>query len=183
MSGVLTFADIHVKARQLSLETLAAELDPEALAADTAELFYNLPEHTQEGVWRALRRGCDDLNDFLNEGFTGDISAPGKHRGSEVHSLRPLGNDPLRAIPLPVVFEILTGRVPRSGMVRCPLPDHDDREPSCHVGDELFFCHGCGAGGSAIDLGAHLYGIESRGHGYFEIRRRLAEDLLGREAA
>lgn len=179
MTGVLTFADVHLKARQLSLETLGRERDPGALGTTTAELFYNLPEQAQEGVWRALRRGCDHPNNFLNEGFTG-ISAP----GGEVRSLRPLGDDdPLRAIPLPVVFEILTGRVPRSGMVRCPLPDHDDWEPSCHVGDELFFCHGCRAGGSAIDLGAELYGIQPRGHGYFEIRRRLAGDLLGREAA
>jgi len=38
-------------------------------------------------------------------------------------------------------------------------------------------------GGSAIDLAAHLYGLEPRGAGFFEIRRRLALDLLGREEA
>jgi hypothetical protein len=87
--------------------------------------------------------------------------------------------DPIRAVPLPAAFEILTGEaVPRSGMVRCPSADHEDRTPSCHVEDEVFFCHGCCRGGSLIDLGALLWEIEPRGAGYHEIRRRLEAELL-----
>ena len=87
--------------------------------------------------------------------------------------------DPIRAVPLPAAFEILTGEaVPRSGMVRCPSADHEDRTPSCHVEDEVFFCHGCCRGGSLIDLGALLWEIEPRGAGYREIRRRLEAELV-----
>jgi hypothetical protein len=35
----------------------------------------------------------------------------------------------------------------------------------------------CGAGGSIIDVGSAVYGLEPRGHGYREIRRRLVADL------
>ena len=41
---------------------------------------------------------------------------------------------------------------------------------------------GCG-GGSIIDLGALLYGIEPRGRGFTDIRKRLAKDLLAASAA
>jgi hypothetical protein len=89
-------------------------------------------------------------------------------------------DDPVRSVPLPVAFEILLGEtVPRSGgMVRCPSPDHEDRSPSFRVGDELFHCFGCGRGGSVVDLGGLLWGIEPRGAGYFEICRRLEAELL-----
>ena len=87
--------------------------------------------------------------------------------------------DPIRAVPLPVAFEVLAGEgVPRSGMVRCPSADHEDKTPSCHVEDEVFFCHGCGRGGSLIDLGALLWNLEPRGAGYHEIRRRLEAELV-----
>jgi hypothetical protein len=79
-----------------------------------------------------------------------------------------------------MVFEILLGQtVPRSsGMVRCPLPGHEDRTPSCRVTSDVFYCFGCGRGGSVVDLAAELWGIEPRGAGYFEIRERLESELL-----
>jgi len=87
--------------------------------------------------------------------------------------------DPIRAVPLPVAIEVLVGEgVPRSGMVRCPSADHEDKRPSCHVEADVFYCHGCGRGGSIVDLGALLWKIEPRGAGYHEIRRRLEAELL-----
>jgi hypothetical protein len=78
-----------------------------------------------------------------------------------------------------VAFEILLGEtVPRSGMIRCPLPGHEDRVPSCRIGHELFHCFGCGRGGSIVDLAAELWGIEPRGAGYREICERLESELL-----
>jgi len=38
---------------------------------------------------------------------------------------------------------------------RCPMPDHHDRKPSCHVGGrrrDRWFCFSCGAGGNVIKL-------------------------------
>lgn len=94
------------------------------------------------------------------------------------------GDDPLQVIPAAEFIPALTGRqVARDGKVACPF--HDDRSPSLHAygADRGWACFGCGRGGTIIDFGAHLYGIEPRGAGFHEIRRRLAADLLGRVAA
>jgi hypothetical protein len=95
-------------------------------------------------------------------------------------------DDPLRGIEPTVYVAALTGQVVgRDGKIHCPFPDHEDSDPSFHVyptADEGVWCFGCGRGGSIIDLGEHLYGIEPRGAGYHEIRRRLAADLLGTAA-
>ena len=69
----------------------------------------------------------------------------------------------------------------RDGKAQCPWHGGgDERTPSLHCYDDGgFYCYGCGVGGSIIDLGARLYGLEPRGRGFHEIRRRLAADLLG----
>lgn len=89
-------------------------------------------------------------------------------------------DDPLHRITPPVYVEALTGRaVGRDGKIACPF--HEDRTPSLHAYPEPeqgFACYGCGAGGTIIDFGARLYGLEPRGREFHEIRRRLAEDLL-----
>ena len=98
------------------------------------------------------------------------------------------GDDPLLAIAPPMYVEMLTGReVGRDGKARCPFhADGGERTPSLHAyptPEEGWTCFaGCG-GGTIIDLGALLYGIEPRGTGYHAIRHRLAEALLGQEAA
>jgi DNA primase len=51
----------------------------------------------------------------------------------------------------------------RSFVVRCPLPDHQDRTPSCSMtqrdGRWLVCCHGCGFRGDGVDLLAALDGM------------------------
>lgn len=86
--------------------------------------------------------------------------------------------DPLQAIPPREYVQALTGvEVSSSGRARCVLPDHEDRTPSFHVYDDGWCCFGCNRGGTIIDFGAAWYGIEPRGSGYHEIRRRLLVDL------
>jgi hypothetical protein len=86
--------------------------------------------------------------------------------------------DPLKQIPPDVYVEALTGEeVPRNGLIRCPLPDHDERTASFQVLSSHWRCFGCGRGGGIIDLGAALYGLRPRGAGYHEIRRRVAAAL------
>jgi CHC2-type zinc finger protein/DNA primase RepB-like protein len=67
-------------------------------------------------------------------------------------------------------------------MVRCPFhANGQERTPSLHAWDDPadgWFCFGCERGGTIIDFGAELYGIAPRGVGYYDIRRRLAADLL-----
>jgi len=83
--------------------------------------------------------------------------------------------DPLRLVPPPVYFELLTGlRVGRSGKLRCMF--HDDRSPSLHVyrePDRGWYCFGCGRGGSIYDLAGLLSGRGTRGSDFSELRREL----------
>jgi hypothetical protein len=78
----------------------------------------------------------------------------------------------------------LTGQViGRDGKIACPF--HADRTPSLHVyetAEQGWACFGCDRGGTVIDFGTHLYGLEPRGRGYHEVRERLLADLLGRAA-
>jgi CHC2 zinc finger len=86
-------------------------------------------------------------------------------------------SDPLRSVPPPVYFELLTGlRVGPSGKLRCLF--HDDRSPSLHVYREPgrgWYCFGCGRGGSIYDLAALLSGRETRGPDFAKLRRELEE--------
>jgi hypothetical protein len=56
--------------------------------------------------------------------------------------------------------------------------DFAKRTASLHTTGNLWYCHGCGAGGSIYDFGALLYGIEPRKSGFDEIRVLLGRDLL-----
>lgn len=92
------------------------------------------------------------------------------------------GDDPLQRIAPAEYVARLTGReAGRDGKVCCPLPGHDDRTPSFQTyptPERGWSCFGCGKGGTIIDFGAALFGVEPRGAGYHEIRRRLAAELL-----
>jgi len=91
--------------------------------------------------------------------------------------------DVLHRVPPPVYYLALTGEpVPPSGRVHCPAPDHEDLNPSAVVYPEPgrgFFCFACGRGGDAITLAALLTGIEPRGDGYRQLRRYVADRILG----
>jgi len=89
-----------------------------------------------------------------------------------------LAADPLRAIPPPVYVRKLSGTdVPDAGgMVSCPLPDHEDPEPSCQVfgePDRGWYCYGCQRGGSIYDFAAPLLGRQTSGGDFLALRREL----------
>lgn len=87
-------------------------------------------------------------------------------------------NDPLEQIPAETYFHLLAGLEPdRTGKVKCPIPDHPDRTPSCHLYERDWTCYGCGRGGTIYHLAGHLWGLEPRGDGFKEIRRRLQAEL------
>jgi hypothetical protein len=92
-------------------------------------------------------------------------------------------NDPLHAIPSREYIPALLGvELSRDSKVSCPWHGRDSN-PSlhCYDGDGGWCCYGCEPrrGGDIISFGSYLYGIEARGKGFFDIRRRLAADLLG----
>jgi RepB DNA-primase from phage plasmid len=69
--------------------------------------------------------------------------------------------DDARRVPPSVYFRLLAGvGVPeRGGDVRCPLPDHDEQNPSCRVyptPEQGWVCFGCQRGGSIYDLASLL---------------------------
>jgi len=125
------------------------------------------------------------------EEVAGHLPDPEPNRPAPRRLTPPLvarGDDPLLAIVPPMYVELLTGReVGRDGKARCPFhADGGERTPSLHAyptPEEGWTCFGGCGGGSIIDLGALLYGIQPRGRGYHEVRRRLAAALLGQEAA
>ena len=57
--------------------------------------------------------------------------------------------------------------VTNSGKVNCPF--HHDRNPSCQIYDDGFYCFGCGKGGSAID-----YVMLKEGVSFWEAFKTLA---------
>jgi hypothetical protein len=106
----------------------------------------------------------------------------GKAGGRKV--ARPVDHDdPYKRIAPAEYFRVLAGiEVPHSGFVRCPSPQHDDRTPSCMVGDDAeagFYCYGCGDGGAIYDLASLLEGGPTgsalRGEAFRAARRRVRE--------
>jgi hypothetical protein len=98
-----------------------------------------------------------------------------------------LARDEAARVPPPLYFRALAGReVPgRGGYVPCPLPDHDERFPSCMVyptAERGWRCFGCDRGGSIYDLASLLeggpWGRGLRGERFLEVKRRV-HDLLG----
>jgi len=118
---------------------------------------------------------------YTVEQVVGELADPVAERSARAPVPAPTAVDnPLATIPPPLYVELLTGgEVGRDGKVACLF--HDDRTPSLEVYAEPaggWYCFGCDRGGTIIDFGAALYGIEPRGPGYWEIRRRLEAELL-----
>ena len=63
-----------------------------------------------------------------------------------------------QAVPLELAFEFLELEWPTKGgahpSMLCPLPDHEDTDPSCMLYPltESWFCFGCNRGGDVIEL-------------------------------
>jgi hypothetical protein len=129
---------------------------------------------------------------YALEDVVGELADPVAERPPRrlqaVETFKGSTDDPLLTLPPAVYVEALTGQVVgRDGKVRCPL--HDDGTPSLHVYNSAeagWACFGCEAppgkvalGGDIYAFAARLYGLEPRGRGFHEIRKRLEADLLG----
>ena len=81
----------------------------------------------------------------------------------------------LEANPLDVILQQYGVQVPPGrGRValRCPLPGHEDQDPSftADLDKGLWHCFGCGRGGTVFDLVMHTEGVD-----FGEAFRKLAE--------
>ena len=136
-------------------------------------------------------RKYDPPRPVILERFTGELTsaaavtdhlppprlvAGGRARGREERR----SEDPLLGLEPRSYVEALIGlRVGRDGKVSCPF--HEDRTPSLHVYETPaggWYCYGCERGTSVYDLAAALWGLETRGAGFIELRRRLYELCL-----
>lgn len=111
----------------------------------------------------------------LSEGLPRPTPEPGRAppAGGRHHG------DPIRDLePAQYVSALLGVEVPRHRKVRCPF--HRDEHPSLHVypaADQGWFCFSCRRGGSAYDLAAALWGVDTRGAAFRSLRRRLTAEL------
>jgi hypothetical protein len=119
--------------------------------------------------------------------LVGDLPDPATHTPPRPrHSGK--NTDPYKRISPPEYFEKLAGIVVgRDGVVSCPAPDHEDRNPSCSVAtspDQGWCCHSgdCGARGAIYDLASVLlggpWGHELRGDAFKRARAYVA-DVFG----
>ncbi len=68
------------------------------------------------------------------------------------------------------------------GRCHCPLPQHNDSNPSATYKDNLWHCHACATGGDLITLASEVSGISTTGSDFFELARWIADRLMGRAA-
>ena len=112
----------------------------------------------------------------------GGLTDPRERRGRAMARARArvAVDDPYKGISAVEYFRRLAGvAVPRDGLVSCPSPDHEDRHPSCSVGDDVWCCFSSGAGGSIYDLASVLeggpYGQELRDEDFRRARAAVVE--------
>ena len=159
------------------------------------EAFFGLPEEHQARAWAELAAGCDRRNQYLRREPLdttlkplvfhppdwGPPPPPPPRPVKAACLARARAGDfsaALRAVPAREYVERLTGQeVGRSGFIRCPLPDHEDRTPSFKVNETGWRCFGCCAHGRVFELGAALYGLSTTGADFVELKATLAREM------
>ena len=121
----------------------------------------------------------DDLVGDLPDPEPVLVAAPKRRRAVE-------GRDVYKQISPLAYAELLGGlTADRRGYVRCPMPGHEDRHPSAHLGrsaEEGWYCFSCGAGGAIYDFASALLGgplrHELRGDAFLRARAYV-QDVFG----
>lgn len=143
-----------------------------------------------------------NVETFTVAEVVGELSDPPRaepQTADRAKPIRPAESDQLVSallvIPPVEYVERLTGRtVDRGGKATCPFhAGGQERTPSLHAypsPDQGWACFGCeppagkdALGGDLFDFAARLWSIEPRGRGFFELRDRLAGELLGETTA
>lgn len=122
---------------------------------------------------------------YRAEEIVGDLGDPPEPERAPrpASAVRGSRHDPLKAIPACEYVELLAGVVaPRDDVkICCPLPGHQDRIPSFHVGGPdpaAWHCFGaCDVGGGVYELAGHLWGasVPLRGDDFRAVRELLLE--------
>lgn len=162
---------------------------PTLAGHDRMLLFFDLPDVDRAAAWTRLGIWSADRHFVRGDLPLLDLQParpkPKPYRGrAGTETGRDVGwqrvTDGLSAIDAETYLEILVPESePSRGICRCPLPDHEDRHPSASYRDTGWYCHRCGTGGGVFQLGAALTGLDDRGPDFNDLRRWLAERLIG----
>lgn len=109
-----------------------------------------------------------------------DLPAPVSVPVPRARVVRVESDDDLLAIPPTTYVPALSGREPdRRGFVKCVSHGGgDERTPSLKVyatPERGWKCYGCGEGGSIYDFAALVWGMDTRGDQFIELKGRLRE--------
>jgi hypothetical protein len=130
--------------------------------------------------WRRLGAECRRSTDALCIGLGYGARDPMPEWNAR--PARPFRDDTLLEIePAVYVEKLARVIVPRSGLIRCPFPEHQDRNRSMKVYTEPergVWCFGCMRGGSIYDFAAALWGYGTRGDDFKALRKVIAEAML-----
>lgn len=164
--------------------TLASHLGGDLASVDAARSLR--PEGTLSHKHRPPARVdllhlAADLRYELAELLDGLTLAPSRTAAAAAERERAVRtelDELLLAIPTATYVRELTGLAPhRNGKVNCPF--HADATPSLQLNEDgTFCCYGCGAGGSLYEFAGQLWGLETEGRAFLELRTQLADLLL-----
>lgn len=143
-------------------------------------------------IWADLHRPPYDV-ETLVEGLV-DYKEPDRPKKQRFQRIRKSAGSPgwieqvvdiAAGTPPPEYYYRLTGLAVNQsgGLVSCPHPNHEDRNPSCHVFGEAgkgFYCFSCGATGNAFEMAAYLAGWNGgllRGSTFVDAARNVAQAL------
>ena len=161
---------------------LAIRLGGDLAATDAARVLRppTSKNHKHTPATRVQLLVLQPARRYQLEELTAGLADPSPPRQSTSPYSRAATSEPdrqLLAIPAATYVPALTGRQPnRAGKVCCPF--HDDGTPSLQLYEHGWYCFACRVGGSIYDLGALLFGIDTRGHQFLQLRERLATELL-----
>lgn len=115
--------------------------------------------HTGSGEYARISYFDPTLPRYNPKVLFGDLADPDSARAKAKRGLRRFTARQPGRFPSDVYFWRLAGiELPDRGNISCPNPAHPDEKPSCSVTDYVWYCHGCGAQGSEIDLWSLLNG-------------------------
>jgi hypothetical protein len=115
--------------------------------------------HTGSGEYARITYFDPTLPKYNPKILFGDLPDPSPARGKASRGVRRFTTSQRDRFPSDVYFWRLAGiELPARGNISCPNPAHPDEKPSCSVTDYVWYCHGCEAQGSEIDLWSILNG-------------------------
>jgi CHC2 zinc finger len=176
---------VSIQAAEAANRRLAAQLGADTGAVTNAATILRPPGtysfKTDPPTPVVLERLDDELTTlYAATAGIADDPTPAAAAGLATSTPRP-GEDPLRALDPAYYVSALTGQaVGRSRKISCPF--HEDRTPSFHVyehPEDGFYCFGCRRHGhTAYDLASALWGLQTRGEQFLQLRARLYDLLL-----